>query len=97
MSWTKICTTDEVPTSTLRQFWVGVAGGIPLVVAHQKSGFTAMPPVCPHKKEPLAESGVIASCKLPRTKSMVMAFVSEQLQYDFETENDTDDDDAFND
>lgn len=124
MSWTKICTTDEVPEGSVKKFWAGVAGGIPVLVARHKNGYTVLPPVCPHMEEPLEESGVIAGCVLTCTKHLwawdletlelkgeaekplktydakvedghVMAFVTEQLLYDFEEEDELGDDDFF--
>ena len=125
MSWIKICSTTEVAQGSLKKFWAGVAGGIPVVAVHHKEGFVVMPPVCPHMEEPLEDSGVVSGCKLTCTKHLwawdlqtmslegeaekplktydtkvegedVMAFITEQLEYDFEEEDDMDDDDFFN-
>lgn len=123
MSWIKICNTSDVPENSLKKFWA--AGGVPIVVAHYKGGFRAMPPVCPHMEEPLEESGVIAGCVLTCTKHLwawdlqslelkgetekplktydtkvegdeLMAFVEQELLYEFDDEDDMDDDAFFN-
>ena len=67
MSWTRVCGTDEVPTDTVKAF---TAGGISLVVVNYGGAFRAMPPICPHMEEPLAESGVVADCVLTCTKHL---------------------------
>jgi len=124
MSWTKICKTSDVPEKSVKKFWAG-GGTVPLVIAHHKGGFRAMPPMCPHMEEPLEESGVIAGCVLTCTKHLwswdletlelqgetekplklyevkiegddLMAFIEEELVYDFDDDDDMDDDDFFN-
>lgn len=126
MSWIKVCATSDVPLGSIKKLWASVGGGIPLVVAHHKAGFTALPPICPHMEEPLDESGTILGCKLTCTKHLwswdletlelqdeaelplktydtkvegdnVMVFVTEQLEYDFNEEDDIDDDEFFGD
>ena len=70
MSWTKVCTIDEVPEGSIKKLWASVGGGIPLVVVHHRSGFIALPPICPHLEEPLDESGTVFGCKLTCTKHL---------------------------
>ena len=70
MSWIKVCKTSEVEPGSIKKLWASVGGGIPLVVAHHKAGFTALPPICPHMEEPLDESGTILGCKLTCTKHL---------------------------
>ena len=70
MSWTKVCTVDDVPPGAIKKFWARVGSGIPMIVAHHESGFQALPPICPHLEEPLDESGLIVGCKLTCTKHL---------------------------
>ena len=67
MSWTVLCNADEVPESTLKQFNVR---GIPVILINYGAGFRAIPPICPHMEEPLAESGVVGNCVLTCTKHL---------------------------
>ncbi|MAH83589.1 MAG: (2Fe-2S)-binding protein [Rhodospirillaceae bacterium TMED8] len=70
MSWTKVCTIDEVPQGSIKRMWARVNAGVPLLIVHHSSGFTALPPICPHLEEPLEESGTIIGCKLTCTKHL---------------------------
>lgn len=121
MSWKRICKASDVPENALRKFHVD---GIDIVVANYGEGFRAIPPICPHMEEPLAESGVIAKCVLTCTKHLwswhlgslemrgeterplktyevrqengdILAFVDEELVYEFEEEDEMDDDAFF--
>jgi toluene monooxygenase system ferredoxin subunit len=67
MSWKRVCKATDVPVNTLKKFWVD---GIELVVVNYGAGFRAIPPICPHMEEPLAESGVVANCALTCTKHL---------------------------
>jgi toluene monooxygenase system ferredoxin subunit len=40
------------------------------VVVNYGDGFRAIPPICPHMEEPLAESGVVSRCILTCTKHL---------------------------
>jgi toluene monooxygenase system ferredoxin subunit len=67
MTWKRICDVAEIAENSVKQFDVD---GIPIVVANYGEGFRAIPPVCPHMEEPLAESAVIARCILTCTKHL---------------------------
>jgi toluene monooxygenase system ferredoxin subunit len=67
MTWKRICDVAEVAENSVKQFDVD---GIPIVIANYGEGFRAIPPVCPHMEEPLAESAVIARCILTCTKHL---------------------------
>lgn len=67
MAWTFVCDAAEVPDDTLKQFHVN---GIAVLVVHYGGNLKAIPPICPHMEEPLAESGVIANCVLTCTKHL---------------------------
>jgi toluene monooxygenase system ferredoxin subunit len=67
MTWKPICKAAEVPENAVRQFDVD---GISVVVVNYGEGFRAIPPICPHMEEPLAESGVVARCVLTCTKHL---------------------------
>jgi len=67
MAWTFVCDAAEVPNDTLKQFYVN---GIAVLVVHYGGDLKAIPPICPHMEEPLAESGVIANCVLTCTKHL---------------------------
>lgn len=67
MTWKRICGVSDVAENTVRQFDVD---GVPIVVANYGEGFRALPPICPHMEEPLAQSGVIARCILTCTKHL---------------------------
>lgn len=67
MAWTFVCRADEIPENTLKQFSVK---GVAIILANYGGGFRAIPPVCPHMEEPLAESGVVANCVLTCTKHL---------------------------
>jgi len=67
MTWKRICEAAEVAENAVKQFDVD---GISLVVVNYGEGFRAIPPICPHMEEPLAESGVVARCVLTCTKHL---------------------------
>jgi toluene monooxygenase system ferredoxin subunit len=67
MTWKRICEVAEVPENSVKQFDVD---GVSLVVVNYGEGFRAIPPICPHMQEPLAESGVVARCILTCTKHL---------------------------
>jgi toluene monooxygenase system ferredoxin subunit len=67
MTWKRICRATDVPENSVKKFTVD---GVTLVLANYGSGFRAIPPLCPHMAEPLAESGVIANCTLTCTKHL---------------------------
>ncbi len=67
MTWKRICEAAEVPENSVKKFDVD---GIALVVVNYGAGFRAIPPICPHMEEPLAESGVVARCILTCTKHL---------------------------
>jgi len=67
MTWKRICEVAEIPQNSVRQFNVD---GTAIVIVNYGEGFRAIPPVCPHMEEPLAESGVVARCILTCTKHL---------------------------
>jgi toluene monooxygenase system ferredoxin subunit len=67
MTWKRICEAADVPENAVKKFDVD---GISLVVVNYGEGFRAIPPICPHMEEPLAESGVVAQCVLTCTKHL---------------------------
>ena len=67
MTWKRICEAAEIPENSVKKFEVD---GIALVVVNYGAGFRAIPPICPHMEEPLAESGVVARCILTCTKHL---------------------------
>jgi len=67
MSWTYLCEASDVAENSLK---LVEANDIKILVANYGSGFRAIPPVCPHMEEPLAESGVLANCVLTCTKHL---------------------------
>lgn len=67
MPWKRICDAAELAENSVKQFDVD---GIPIVVVNYGEGFRAIPPICPHMEEPLAESGIVARCILTCTKHL---------------------------
>ncbi len=67
MTWKRICDAADVAENSVRHFDVD---GISLVVVNYGEGFRAIPPICPHMEEPLAESGIVARCILTCTKHL---------------------------
>ena len=67
MSWNRICGAADVPPDSVRAF---SAAGISLVVVNYGGSYRAMPAICPHMEEPLAESGVVSKCVLTCTKHL---------------------------
>ena len=67
MTWKRICDAAELAENSVKKFDVD---GIPIVVVNYGEGFRAIPPICPHMEEPLAESGVVAQCILTCTKHL---------------------------
>ncbi len=82
MAWKRICGTAEVAENSIRKFEVE---GIPILVVNYASGYRAIPPICPHMEEPLAESGVVAQCTLTCTKHL-WSWNLETLEMKGETE-----------
>ncbi|MBI3068588.1 MAG: Rieske 2Fe-2S domain-containing protein [Betaproteobacteria bacterium] len=48
--WAKLCGTGEVPDNTMAMFTVN---GVDIVLIKAGGGYLALPPLCPHMKEPL--------------------------------------------
>ncbi|MGT2479425.1 Rieske 2Fe-2S domain-containing protein [Methylobacterium oryzae CBMB20] len=67
MGWKYLCDASDVETNAVKLIDVD---GVSVLVANYGAGFRAMPPICPHMEEPLAESGVIANCILTCTKHL---------------------------
>jgi toluene monooxygenase system ferredoxin subunit len=82
MTWKRICEAADVPENAVKKFNVD---GMSLVVVNYGEGFRAIPPICPHMEEPLAESGVVAQCILTCTKHL-WAWDLRSLEMQGETE-----------
>ncbi len=67
MTWKRVCSTSDVAENSIRKFDVD---GVPILIVNFGAGFRAIPPVCPHMEEPLAESGVVARCVMTCTKHL---------------------------
>jgi nitrite reductase/ring-hydroxylating ferredoxin subunit len=67
MSWKRVCRTSDIAEDALKQFDVE---GVPVIIVNYGGGFRAIPPLCPHMQEPLAESGIVADCVLTCTKHL---------------------------
>ena len=67
MGWKYLCDAAEIEPNAIKIVQVA---GVRILVANYGAGFRAMPPICPHMEEPLAESGVIANCVLTCTKHL---------------------------
>ncbi len=67
MTWKRICRTDEVAANSIKKFDVD---GIPILLVNYGAGYRAIPPICPHMEEPLAESGIVANCTLTCSKHL---------------------------
>lgn len=67
MAWKQICSTADVAENSIKKFDVD---GVSILVVNYGSGFRAIPPICPHMEEPLAESGVVVRCTLTCTKHL---------------------------
>jgi len=67
MSWKYLCDSADVARNTLKLVDLD---GTNIVVANYGEGFRAIPPLCPHMNQPLAESGVIGKCALTCMKHL---------------------------
>jgi toluene monooxygenase system ferredoxin subunit len=67
MTWKRICEVGDIAENSVQQF---DADGVPILVVKYGDAFRAIPPVCPHMEEPLAESGIVARCILTCTKHL---------------------------
>ena len=54
--WIKVCTAEDVSENKIKRFSVG---DFDIVIANYGDGLRAFPPVCPHMREPLDESGLL--------------------------------------
>ena len=54
--WIKVCATEDVSENKIERFSVG---DFDIVIANYGDGLRAFPPVCPHMREPLDESGLL--------------------------------------
>jgi toluene monooxygenase system ferredoxin subunit len=82
MTWKRICEANDVDADSIKKFDVD---GIPILLVNYGGGYRAIPPICPHMEEPLAESGVVARCVLTCTKHL-WAWNLETLEMQGETE-----------
>jgi toluene monooxygenase system ferredoxin subunit len=67
MTWKRICGVADITENSVQRFDVD---GVTIVLVNYGQGFRALPPICPHMEEPLAESGVVARCILTCTKHL---------------------------
>jgi toluene monooxygenase system ferredoxin subunit len=67
MTWKKICDVGDVEANSVKIFDVD---GVNILVTNYGQGFKAVPPICPHMEEPLAESGIVANCVLTCSKHL---------------------------
>lgn len=67
MSWKYLCEASDVAENATK---LVDAEGVRILVVNYGAGYRAVPPVCPHMEEPLAESGVLANCVLTCTKHL---------------------------
>jgi toluene monooxygenase system ferredoxin subunit len=67
MTWKHICDAADAAENSVQLFNID---GIAIVLVNYGEGFRALPPICPHMEEPLAESGVVARCILTCTKHL---------------------------
>ena len=54
--WIKVCAAEDVSENKIKRFSVG---DFDIVIANYGDGLRAFPPVCPHMREPLDESGLL--------------------------------------
>ena len=54
--WIKVCAAEDVSENKIERFSVG---DFDIVIANYGDGLRAFPPVCPHMREPLDESGLL--------------------------------------
>ncbi len=54
--WIKVCAAADVSENKIERFSVG---DFDIVIANYGDGLRAFPPVCPHMREPLDESGLL--------------------------------------
>ena len=67
MGWKQICSTEDVPANTLKQFELD---DVPIIVANVEGEYSAFPPFCPHMEEPLATSGMLVGTILVCSKHL---------------------------
>lgn len=67
MTWKKVCGVGDVELNSVKIFDVN---GVNVLIANYGQGFRAIPPICPHMEEPLAESGIVANCVLTCSKHL---------------------------
>ena len=67
MSWKKVCAVGDIAVNAVKNFDVD---GINILIANYGDGFRAIPPICPHMEEPLAQSGILAKCVLTCSKHL---------------------------
>jgi len=67
MTWKHVCGVDDIEPDTVKKFDVD---GINIVLINLGDEFRALPPMCPHMEEDLAESGVCTGGMLTCTKHL---------------------------
>ena len=67
MNWKHVCDVGDVTVDSVKKFNIE---GIDIVLINLGDEFRALPPLCPHMEEQLAESGVCAGGTLTCTKHL---------------------------
>ena len=67
MAWKKVCSTSDITANSLKLFDID---GISVLIVNFDSQFKAIPPLCPHMEEPLAQSGICDGRTLTCTKHL---------------------------
>lgn len=67
MTWKRVCNVGDVGVNSVKIFDVE---GVNVLIVNYGSGLRAIPPICPHMEEPLAESGIVANCVLTCSKHL---------------------------
>lgn len=79
VNWAKLCGTDEMPDHTMTMFNVN---GIDIVLIKVGGSYLAIPPLCPHMREPLLY-GCFDSCfdaSIPRCNRVLRQSLSESAK-----------------
>lgn len=67
MTWKTVCSVGDIETDAIKKFDID---GISIVVVNTGDEFKALPPMCPHMEEELAESGVCVNGTMTCTKHL---------------------------
>lgn len=67
MAWTWVCKSEDVAMDGMKEV---VVNGVPVLLVNCAGQFRAIPPMCPHMEEPLAQHGIVSKCILMCTKHL---------------------------